>query len=292
MKRNIFNFLFLTLFIALLGNFNTLFAADEYSKQNKEVFVQRLYHTILQREPDKQGLDYWVNTIGDKIDAKSITDFFIHSDEFQDKNLSDEDFIKTAFVSLTETSPSNDEIKEWEEKIKESKEELIKALLQSEDFEILSKSILEPQNTQKEEYIAKIIEKLPKDEKGFYNADGYQGYMLQNLGVTFFDVRTDVEHEKNHPKNSILIPVYNEVNGIRVLNEDFVKEVKEFTKENLQKPLIVMCAHGHRSKTAAELLTEEGFENVINLTGGFSDKKESWEMLNLPQESNITQEEI
>jgi rhodanese-related sulfurtransferase/DNA-directed RNA polymerase subunit RPC12/RpoP len=82
--------------------------------------------------------------------------------------------------------------------------------------------------------------------------------------VILLDVRTPIEfagqaNEKfGHLKGAINIPIQ-ELEG-RLAELDGAKN----------KPIIVYCSHNHRSPQASQLLTEKGFKNVTNMTGGMS----------------------
>jgi rhodanese-related sulfurtransferase len=54
-----------------------------------------------------------------------------------------------------------------------------------------------------------------------------------------------------------------------------VEEVRHLPRET---PLLVHCAGGYRSSTAASLLQHEGFTNVSELAGGLA----AWESGGLP----------
>ena len=45
---------------------------------------------------------------------------------------------------------------------------------------------------------------------------------------------------------------------------------KELDKLDKTRPVLVYCAAGGRSKTAQNIMKEKGFENVANLTQGYS----------------------
>ena len=82
--------------------------------------------------------------------------------------------------------------------------------------------------------------------------------------VILLDVRTPDEfmgkaNEKfGHLKNAINIPVQELESRLTELKNDKNKEI------------IVYCSHSHRSPRASHILTENGFANVKNMTGGMS----------------------
>jgi rhodanese-related sulfurtransferase len=53
-----------------------------------------------------------------------------------------------------------------------------------------------------------------------------------------------------------------------------VKELERFK----EKPVIVSCATGNRSGSAAAVLRKHGFTNVVNLAGGIA----AWQQAGLP----------
>jgi rhodanese-related sulfurtransferase len=68
------------------------------------------------------------------------------------------------------------------------------------------------------------------------------------------DVREPHEFNYAHIKDSVLIP----------LNQ-IPQRLKELDPE---QEIIVICHHGIRSQQAANYLQEQGFKNVVNLSGG------------------------
>jgi len=73
-----------------------------------------------------------------------------------------------------------------------------------------------------------------------------------NDGAIIIDVRTAEEYNEGHIANSINIPV------------DNISEIT-YAKED---KIIVYCASGVRSATAAKALVDNGYTNVYNLDGG------------------------
>ena len=71
------------------------------------------------------------------------------------------------------------------------------------------------------------------------------------------DVRTPDEFNEGHIKGAILIPVNELENRLDELAEN--------------KPIIVYCKSGGRSRTAASILVENSFTRIYNMTGGILD---------------------
>ncbi|MBY0486758.1 MAG: MBL fold metallo-hydrolase [Flavobacteriaceae bacterium] len=73
--------------------------------------------------------------------------------------------------------------------------------------------------------------------------------------LIIIDVRKASEYQSEHIVNSITIP----------LNE-LDKHIAEFPKE---LPFIIICAGGYRSMIAASILKQKGFDNFVDVIGGF-----------------------
>jgi rhodanese-related sulfurtransferase len=84
----------------------------------------------------------------------------------------------------------------------------------------------------------------------------------------YIDVRTEREFTAGHPKGAVNIPVAlpDPARGMAI-NPKFVSVVeKNFSKD---KKIIVGCQAGPRSRSAAGLLQQAGYQNVSNVIGGF-----------------------
>ena len=80
------------------------------------------------------------------------------------------------------------------------------------------------------------------------------------------DVRSPDEYKQVRMKNSVLIPV-----------NDLEKRVAEVPKN---RPILVICAVGARSKTASDLLVSKGYKEVYHLNDGLV----GWYRAGLPVE--------
>ncbi|MFN3315435.1 MAG: rhodanese-like domain-containing protein, partial [Raineya sp.] len=92
--------------------------------------------------------------------------------------------------------------------------------------------------------------------------------MFQNLNVNEFeqgmtqsdaiiiDVRTPMEYNEGHIKNSKLIDIS---------NRDFEEQIEKLDKS---KAYYVYCRSGGRSSNASQIMVEKGFTKVYNLQGG------------------------
>src|SRR5207253_5236473 len=112
-------------------------------------------------------------------------------------------------------------------------------------------------------------------------------------GAVYIDVRTEQEFLNGHVPKSVNIPVVWPDPSTRQMkpNPDFVKGVS--TQFGKDKRIIVGCQAGGRSQFAAELLTQEGFQDVSNMQGGFGGARDpmgrvvtpGWSQLGFPVET-------
>jgi phage shock protein E len=85
---------------------------------------------------------------------------------------------------------------------------------------------------------------------------------LQELisnGAVILDVRTKLEYQSGHIRNSINIPIDNLPQNLKKLNKN--------------KPIITCCASGSRSASARRMLKSNGFEQVYNGGSWYSLRK-------------------
>ncbi|GAA4321655.1 rhodanese-like domain-containing protein [Flaviaesturariibacter amylovorans] len=98
--------------------------------------------------------------------------------------------------------------------------------------------------------------------------DSICAYIQAHPGALLLDVRTKAEFEgKADPdfgtlKGAINIPI-----------GELAQRLPELASHK-ERAIIVFCSHSHRSPQAAYLLTQNGFTNVTNLSGGMSVVKE------------------
>ncbi|MFN7045565.1 MAG: MBL fold metallo-hydrolase [Flavobacterium sp.] len=81
--------------------------------------------------------------------------------------------------------------------------------------------------------------------------------MLQNEDLLLFDVRKKSEFDSEHLLNSVNVPL-NQLNN----------KLDSFPKD---KAFVIYCAGGYRSMIAASILKQRGFDNFIDISGGFNE---------------------
>ena len=81
--------------------------------------------------------------------------------------------------------------------------------------------------------------------------------MLQTADLPLFDVRKKSEFDSEHLLNSVNIPL----NQLNTKLDSFPKD----------KSFVIYCAGGYRSMIAASILKQRGFDNFIDVSGGFNE---------------------
>ncbi|MGB7785827.1 MAG: rhodanese-like domain-containing protein [Salinimicrobium sp.] len=84
------------------------------------------------------------------------------------------------------------------------------------------------------------------------------GKEIQQEDVQLIDVRTPKEYKEGHIEGA---------KNIDFLADDFLQNFTEKFDKN--KPVYLYCRSGNRSAKASEKLQAEGFENIIDLEGGY-----------------------
>ena len=126
----------------------------------------------------------------------------------------------------------------------------------------------------------------PEQAKEILDSDG---------NAVYIDVRTEQEFINGHVPQSVNIPVVWPDPATRRMkpNPDFVKVVSKHFQKN--RRIIVGCQVGGRSQLAADILGQEGFEDVSNMQGGYGGARDStgqlvtpgWTQLGFPVENEI-----
>ena len=90
--------------------------------------------------------------------------------------------------------------------------------------------------------------------------------LINRQDALVLDVREQAEYAQAHILNSRGLPLSQ--------IEARIGDIEKFK----DKPVIVYCATGNRSSTAAAVMRKRGFSNVVNLSGGFA----AWQQAGLP----------
>jgi len=109
-------------------------------------------------------------------------------------------------------------------------------------------------------------------------------------GWTYVDVRTIPEFDAGHPTGAYNVPLMHQGTTGRTSNGEFVPVMEGAFGQGAR--LVVGCAGGTRARRAAEMLAEAGFEQVVEMRGGFGEETDSmgrvvtpgWKASGLPVE--------
>jgi rhodanese-related sulfurtransferase len=99
------------------------------------------------------------------------------------------------------------------------------------------------------------------------DADAYLKLKASTPGLQLLDVRTPEE---------VAGGIIEGASHINVHDADFVEKAAQALDKNA--PLVLYCKAGGRSAKAADLLAEQGFSKIYNLTGGIT----AWESAGKP----------
>jgi rhodanese-related sulfurtransferase len=92
--------------------------------------------------------------------------------------------------------------------------------------------------------------------------------LINQKDAVVIDVREPGEFAQTHILNARNVPL-----------GELAARLKDLERFK-EKPVIVACATGNRSGSAAAILRKHGFANVVNLAGGIA----AWQQAGLPTE--------
>lgn len=84
---------------------------------------------------------------------------------------------------------------------------------------------------------------------------------LLDQGAVIFDIRDQGSFTQGHPGQAK-----------NLNNDNFQQLLQPIKKEQI---ILVLCYHGNSSKSAAQYISSQGFENTFSVNGGF----EAWQAL-------------
>lgn len=108
-----------------------------------KAFVTRLYRTCLDRGPDPSGLNTWVESLANKSKSGAVVAYgFVFSQEFQNKNLCNEDYVKALYRAFLGREYDEAGLASWINDLESGKtrEEVFNGFSQSNEFRGLCSS--------------------------------------------------------------------------------------------------------------------------------------------------------
>src|SRR5262245_41517610 len=104
--------------------------------------------------------------------------------------------------------------------------------------------------------------------------------LMDEQGYVYLDVRSVPEFQAGHPTGAYNIPLLHAGPSGRQPNADFTKVVSAaFSKV---AKLVVGCNSGGRSKRACDLLSADGFANVVDQCAGFAGTRDAFGGVAMP----------
>lgn len=88
--------------------------------------------------------------------------------------------------------------------------------------------------------------------------------MVQNENGILLDVRDQLRFSQSHPQRAF-----------HLTNQTFLAFERLYQDG---QPIIVICYHGVSSRSVAHYLSEQGYENIYSVKGGFA----AWQLAELP----------
>jgi rhodanese-related sulfurtransferase len=95
---------------------------------------------------------------------------------------------------------------------------------------------------------------------------------LLDDGYVYVDVRSEPEFEQGHPPGALNVPLMHLGPGGMSPNPEFMQVMQAaFGKD---EKLLIGCRSGGRSRRAAELLAEVGYQNLADLVTGWEGSRD------------------
>ena len=109
---------------------------EEPIESKEEAFVQEMYMILLERSADESGLNLYSANLKNETDSVgSLVTVITESEEFVNKNYSDQDYVKKLYQLLLGRSGGDEEVQNWTEMLDAgmSRRYILKAILNSEE---------------------------------------------------------------------------------------------------------------------------------------------------------------
>ena len=92
-------------------------------------------------------------------------------------------------------------------------------------------------------------------------------------GWTYLDVRSVPEFDQGHPRGAVNVPLLDLQAGRMVPNPDFASVVQACFPTDAK--LVVGCKSGGRSAQATALLSSLGYQNLVDVRGGYGGERDA-----------------
>ncbi|NPA82536.1 MAG: DUF4214 domain-containing protein [Epsilonproteobacteria bacterium] len=130
-----YKFLFSPEFSDLMEN---KYHITPYTKEDKLIaFIERFYNILFDRDAEYGGIEYWKNALlnGEKS-AAEMANYFFFSEEFEEKDYDNEEFVKLAYRTLLDREADQGGLDFWVSLLDRGfdKRELIREFISSDEF--------------------------------------------------------------------------------------------------------------------------------------------------------------
>lgn len=110
---------------------------------------------------------------------------------------------------------------------------------------------------QKQVALVSVVEFTPESGKLIQNFNAKEtAAVLKDTSILILDVRTPAEFQEGHLPRAKLFPVYDLA--------DKINDISDYKN----RPLLVYCRSGNRSIVAIQILSKQGFKNILHMRGG------------------------
>jgi hypothetical protein len=102
--------------------------------------VARFYRITLQREPEEEGWNHWVDQLeNQQSDGANLAHSFFHSAEFMDREITNEDYVTMLYSAFFDREPDEGGFAGWLDVLNKggSRDELLRGFVNSQEFTIL-----------------------------------------------------------------------------------------------------------------------------------------------------------
>lgn len=100
-------------------------------------FTERMYTIVLGRAAEEQGLNDWTaRLMAKEIDGATLVDMFVNSDEFINRNINDEEYIKILYRAVLGREADADGLKTWKDMLADdwTRDYILEGLVLSTEF--------------------------------------------------------------------------------------------------------------------------------------------------------------
>lgn len=139
----VYSFLRSPEFSNLANSFNiTAFNENDESLFQINVFIDRIYHLVLNREPDEAGFKNWTTHISNGGSASDLARSFFRSPEFTNRQTTDDEFLDIVYHALFDREPDEAGKYSWLDVMASGlpREDVVDGFISSQEFHYLTRS--------------------------------------------------------------------------------------------------------------------------------------------------------